>query len=306
MIINNNELIWFEKYRPQIVADLVLPDYYETKFKHYILKPTNILLCSQTPGTGKTSTMNAIIREGGFESLFINASLENGIDVLRGKIKQFASTISFNDLPKIVVLDECDNLSRDGQLAIRGMIEEFSSNCRFILTCNYIQKIEPAVVNRFEVYDFDKIYNENKEELCKKIFLRLCYILENESISYNKEDLVKIIKDKYPSLRGMVGDIQKCSLNGKLELKNISDDSDFLKIYELMKSKDYLKVVEFTYSITNPSVFYTWFFKYSLQQKNKNLPQIITIIVKYMNLDPQTRDKQLNIVGCVTELMTLV
>ena len=73
-----------------------------------------------------------------------------------------------------------------------------------------------------------------------------------------------------------------------------------------MKSKDYLKVVEFTYSITNPSVFYTWFFKYSLQQKNKNLPQIITIIVKYMNLDPQTRDKQLNLVGCVTELMTLV
>lgn len=107
MKINENEIIWVEKYRPQLVDDLILPDIYVNKFKEYIKNPTNILLYSETPGTGKTSTLNAIIREGEFESLFINASLENGIDVLRNKIANFASSQSFNDKAKIVILDEC-------------------------------------------------------------------------------------------------------------------------------------------------------------------------------------------------------
>ena len=107
MKINENHQIWYEKYRPQVVEDLILPSHYTKVFKEWISKPTHILLCSITPGTGKTSTMNALIRESGMESLFINASLDTGIDVLRGKIMQFASTESLNGLKKVVVLDEC-------------------------------------------------------------------------------------------------------------------------------------------------------------------------------------------------------
>lgn len=107
MITNDKEIIWMEKYRPQRIEDLVLPDHYINSFKEYIKNPRNILLTSETPGTGKTSISNAIIKEGEFECLFINASLDNGIDTLRGKIRQFASSIAFNDKCKLVVLDEC-------------------------------------------------------------------------------------------------------------------------------------------------------------------------------------------------------
>ena len=107
MITNDKEIIWMEKYRPQRIEDLVLPDHYINSFKEYIKNPRNILLTSETPGTGKTSISNAIIKEGQFECLFINASLDNGIDTLRGKIRQFASSIAFNDKCKLVVLDEC-------------------------------------------------------------------------------------------------------------------------------------------------------------------------------------------------------
>lgn len=107
MITNDKEIIWMEKYRPQRIEDLVLPDHYINSFKEYIKNPRNILLTSETPGTGKTSISNAIIKEGQFECLFINASMDNGIDTLRGKIRQFASSIAFNDKCKLVVLDEC-------------------------------------------------------------------------------------------------------------------------------------------------------------------------------------------------------
>lgn len=107
MLVNDKEIIWFEKYRPQLVEDLILPNEYISKFKKFIDKPSHILLASETPGTGKTSTMNALKKEGNFETLFINASLDRGIDLLHSKIKNFASTKSFNDKHKLVVLDEC-------------------------------------------------------------------------------------------------------------------------------------------------------------------------------------------------------
>ena len=240
MTINNKHDIWVERYRPQKIDDLILPEKYLNKFKDFIKNPSNILLSSINPGTGKTSTMNALIKEGNFESLFINASLENGIDVLRGKIIQFAASESFDGKPKIVILDECDQFTDSAQGALRGIIEEFASNCRFILTCNYITKIVPAIVNRFEVYDFDEVLDRNKQELVPKIFNYLKEILENEKVQFSQEDLVNVIKNYYPSIRGMVACLQKSNFNNVLRL-DIQKDSDFSEIIEFVKKRDFDK-----------------------------------------------------------------
>lgn len=302
MKINENEIIWVEKYRPQLVDDLVLPDIYVNKFKEYIKNPTNILLYSETPGTGKTSTLNAIIREGEFESLFINASLENGIDVLRNKIANFASSQSFNDKAKIVILDEFDAFSDSGMSALRGFIEEFSSNCRFIITCNYINKVLPAIINRFEVYDFDKVIHSNTQEMVKKIFSRLKYILDNEKIKYDDKDIITIINGFYPSIRGMIGQLQKSVFNNEIKLLDFSVSKTFEFILEKIKTRNYDELLKSIYNLHNPDSFYTWMFKNIENAEMKNRPQIITILAKYQFQASSVRDKNLNLAACCTEL----
>lgn len=304
MTINNKHDIWVERYRPQKIDDLILPEKYLNKFKDFIINPSNILLSSINPGTGKTSTMNALIKEGNFESLFINASLENGIDVLRGKIIQFAASESFDGKPKIVILDECDQFTDSAQGALRGIIEEFASNCRFILTCNYITKIVPAIVNRFEVYDFDEVLGRNKQELVPKIFNYLKEILENEKVQFSQEDLVNVIKNYYPSIRGMVACLQKSNFNNVLSL-DIQKDSDFSEIIEFVKKRDFDKLMKTVYSLTNADKFYEFAFR-KLEIPNQNKPQTYIILAKYQYQSAFSRDKNLNLAACLMEIASLL
>lgn len=308
MLVNDKEIIWFEKYRPQLVEDLILPNEYISKFKKFIDKPSHILLASETPGTGKTSTMNALKKEGNFETLFINASLDRGIDLLHSKIKNFASTKSFNDKHKLIILDEFDGFSNQAADALRGTIEEFSSNCVFLITCNYISKILPAVVNRCEVYNFDDIFNYNKEELVKKIFERLNFILKNENIQYDPKDLVNVIRLFYPSVRGMIGYIQKSIFDNTLKIseQDILTSKGFDYIIEILKQRNYNRLLEEVYKIKNPTSFYSWFWKNIESIKNENKPKAIIIAAKYQAMDNEVRDKNLNLAACLTELASLI
>ena len=304
MKINENHQIWYEKYRPQVVEDLILPAHYTKVFKGWISNPTHILLCSITPGTGKTSTMNALIRESGMESLFINASLDTGIDVLRGKIMQFASTESLNGLKKVVVLDECDNFNANSaQPALRGLIEEFSINCVFILTCNYLSNIIEPIRNRFEIYDFDKIIQDNKKEIIPLIFNRLKFILENEKIQFQNSDIIDTIKACYPSFREMIGTLSKCSKTGTLLLQ-VSKDSDFSTLVEFIVKKDYENIIKSCYQMSNPEGFYSWLFNDIKRLKSK--PQVLLTIAKYQYQNAFARDKNLNLAACCAELMNLI
>lgn len=304
MTINNKHAIWIEKYRPQKIDDLILPQTYLDKFKNYLKSPSNILLCSINPGTGKTSTVNAIINEGEFEGLFINASLENGIDVLRGKIVQFASTESFDGKPKIVVLDECDNLTEAAQKSIRGIIEETAVNCRFILTCNYINNIIPAVQNRFEIYNFDDIHTKNRKELITKAFNLLIEILHNEKVTFKQEDLIEVIKNYYPSIRGMIACLQKSNFNNELEL-DIQNDDNFLELIDYIKKKDFQNVMKIIYGLTNADKFYEYAFK-KLEVPNQNKPQLIIALAKYQYQSAFARDKNLNLAACIMEIAGLI
>lgn len=307
MNYNKNETIWMERYRPQKVQDIILPSLMKNKFQKYADNEDipNLLLNSSKPGTGKTSTAHALIKEINGEALFINASMENGIDLLRSKITKFASTVSFDDKLKIIVLDEADALQPGAQDAFRGVIEAFSDNCRFILTCNYAEKLLDPIKNRLEIYDFD---NLNKQEMVKPIFERLKAILENENITYNPKDLVPIINTYYPSIRSMIGALQKFSSTGTFILDNdeLDGSNKYLEIIELIKSKDFISTINKINDLASPTNMYTYMYK-NLNLFSQNvLPKLVITIAKYQFQDASVRDKSLNMSACATEIMSLL
>lgn len=305
MLINNKEHIWAEKYRPQRIEDMILPNDLKQKINTNIEQLGNMLLCSETPGTGKTSLVNAILRQSKLEALFINASLENGIETLRGKITSFASQCSFDGRIKVVVLDECDHLTDLAQGGFRGVLEEFSRNCRFILTCNYKNKIIEPIRNRLEIYDFDSI--NKSPEIVKEIFNRLKFILDTENVTYEDQQLVDIIRTFNPSIREMVMFMQKSTINNKLIIK----EGDLLKadgfgyIIDLVKNKNFEEMVKECYKITSPDSFYTWVFK-NINNFGTKKPQIILTVAKYQDMSSRVRDKNLNLCACLTEMVSLV
>ncbi len=300
MLINDKEKIWYEKYRPQRVKDLILPERFIKKFTEYLENPTHILLLSVTPGTGKTSLVNAIVKESQRETIFINASKDTSIDIVRGRILQFASTEALDSRSKIVVLDEVDGFA--GQAALRGLIEEFSSNCSFILTANYKAKILEPIINRCETYDFDLISNE-KEALIPQIYNRLKFILDNEKISYQDTDILTIIKNFYPSIRQMIGELQKSVFENKIVLQ-LSNNEDFVKLYTFIVKKDYENCIKLIYSLTNPDGFYSWCF--NKMKESKVNPKVVLILAKYQYQNAFSRDKNLNLCACVTEIMETI
>jgi len=306
-IIDEKKSVWYEKYKPQCIDDLVLPVELKNKLKKYIetqnMPPLGLF--SSSPGTGKSSTANAIITELGGEAKWINASMDKGIDTLRGQIQRFASQSAFDDNIKIVVMDEFDHFSKDGQAAFRGFIDEFSQNCRFIFTGNYKEKIIEPLLERLEVYDFNSF---PIEEIRKPIFGRLCWILENENITYDKKDLVPIIYTYYPKIRSMIGALRKFSNDGVLKV-NESELDDIHKFDTVMQQ---VSVNTFTQMITEvnklnaPSNMYSFLYKNASKYfKPESYPQVVITTAKYQHMAESVRDANLNLSACLTELMSL-
>jgi len=307
MDYNKQETIWMERYRPTRVKDLILPTNMKAKFQKYADNEDipNLLLNSSKPGTGKTSTAHALIKEINGEALFINASMENGIDLLRSKITKFASTTSFDDKLKIIVLDEADALQPAAQDAFRGVIEAFSDNCRFILTCNFAEKLMEPIKNRLEVYDFD---NLDKKEMVKPIFERLKNILENEDIKYDPKDLVPVINTYYPSIRSMIGALQKFSTTGNfvVDSNELDDNNKYLEVVNKIKEKDFITTINMINDLSSPSNMYTYLYKNLNIFSASILPKLVIIIAKYQFQDSTVRDKSLNMSACATEIMGIL
>lgn len=295
--------IWYEKYKPQTIEDLILPD----ELKNRLLKMANskdfpsIGLFSSTPGCGKSATSNAILKDLGCESLWINASLDNGIDTLRGKIQKFATTGSFDDELKYVVMDEADYLTSANQAALRGFIEEFSDNCRFIFTGNYKEKMIEPLLNRLQLFDFN---NFKKEEMIKPIFERLKFILDNEKIQYDPKDLVPVINTFYPSIRNMIGTLQKCSGTGTLKIEDLDDANMYDNVMKVVSPSTYLEMIAEVNKLNAPDNMYSFLYKNAGKYfAPGNYPKVIVTIAKYQHMSSTVRDKNLNLAAALTELV---
>ena len=304
MKFDSAKSIWQEKYRPQCVEDMILPQDIKNKFLGYIKSGIpNLGLWSSNPGLGKSSLANAIIKELKYPALFINASMEKGIDVLRDKIQRFAVGSSFESDYKIVVMDEFDSFSKDGQSAFRSFLDEYSENCRFIFTGNYKEKIIEPLLDRIENYDFASF---KKEDMAKPIIIRLIEILQNEHIEFNKQDLKPIFDTYYPGIRSMIQILQKFSNTGKLvlDITALNDVNLFDDVMKLVKPSTYLDMISSVNRLNSPSSMYSYLYKNASKYfKPETYPQVIITIAKYQDMDSNVRDKNLNLSACLTEIM---
>jgi len=306
-IVDNSKSVWYERYKPNCVDDLILPSALKDKLKKYVQTQDipNLGLFSAEPGTGKSSCATSIIKELGGEALWINASMEKGIDVVRGKISKFASQSSFDDNIKIVVMDEFDNFSQDGQKAYRGFIDEYSENCRFIFTGNYKEKIIQPLLDRLEIYEFNQF---SKEEMIKPIFERLKFILDNENIQYNPKELVPVINTFYPRIRSMVGALQKYSTDGVFSVNenDLDDVNVFDKVMQLVHPSTYTEMIQSVNTLSAPDNLYSFLYNNAGKYfKPEHYPNVVITIAKYQQWSDGVRDKNLNAAAALTELMKL-
>lgn len=222
--------IFCEKYRPVTINDYIGNEHIKEKIGQYLQKEDiPHLLLYGTPGTGKTSCAKLITNTFGFETLYINASDENSVDVIRDKIKSFVSTISFNKF-KVVILDESDYVTINGQAALRNLMETFSKHARFILTCNYVDRIIPAIQSRCQVF---QIIPPSKKEVAE----RIVKILNNENIIYDIKDVATLVNEGYPDIRKVINLCQQHSSNGELTIsKGIAERGSYaMKCIDILK-----------------------------------------------------------------------
>lgn len=312
MIVNNKEYLWVEKYRPQRIADIIITEDMRSKLLKWKKdgEIPNIGLFSNTPGLGKSATSKAIINDLEADSMFMNSSKDNGIDLVRNKIHSFASAVSFEGTTKIVVLDEVDGTSPQFQEAFRGSIEEFSKNCRFILTGNYKDKIIEPVLNRLVIFDLDNVFHKNKGELAKQIYDRLCFILENEQVEYESQDVKTLISQYYPSMREMINTLQS-NIGDDNKLKIDFSQSDLNKLYtqlvSAIQSKSYEKCRLLASDINIPNGFY----KYIYKNLDKlfvidSIPQVVAITHHFMSTNTNSRDPEITIAAYCARLIMAV
>ena len=240
-----NEILWVEKYRPQTIKDAILPFELKQTFQQFVDNQScpNLLL-SGSAGCGKTTVAKAMLEELGCTYMMINGSEESGIDVLRNKIKNFASTVSMDGNRKYVILDEADYLNpQSTQPALRGFIEEFSKNCGFILTCNFKNRIIEPLHSRCSSIEF-RIPNEEKPQLAME-FMESCQnILNIENIQYDKKVVASLIQKFFPDWRRVLNELQRYSASGVIDagiLVNLSEDS-VKELLVFLKGKEFTNV----------------------------------------------------------------
>ncbi|HCT54507.1 MAG TPA: DNA polymerase, partial [Balneola sp.] len=234
--------LYVEKYRPKTISECILPKNLNETFEEMVKEgtPQNLLLCGPA-GTGKTSVAKALCSDLDAESIVINCSEDGNIDTLRTKIRSFASTVSLNGNTKVVILDEFDYSNANSiQPALRGAIEEFSKNCRFIITCNYKNRIIAPIHSRCTNIEFS-IPSEEKPGMAKRFLSRLMFILDQENIQYEEKVLANLILRHFPDFRRVINEIQRYSVSGTIDV-GILSDYDKIRIQDLisaMKNKNF-------------------------------------------------------------------
>lgn len=304
------EFIWAQKYRPKTVDECIIIDELKDRFQNFIEKGDipNLLLYG-TAGTGKTTVAKVILESLGCDYIEINGSLEGrNIDTLRNTIKSFASSVSFSGKRKFVLLDEADGLNpATMQPALRGFIEEFSSNCGFILTCNFKDKIIKPLHSRCSVINF-VIPKDKKPLIAAAFYKRVCSILKMENVEFDGPVVVKLIQKHFPDFRRVLNELQQCANStGGITGDVLSNHDSMLKeVIEHIKMKDFTKMREWVanYGDSDPERIYRKLYDTMYEWiKPENIPTVVVTLAEYQYKACFVADQEINMVACLTELM---
>ena len=307
-----SDYLWVEKYRPKKIKDCILTEDIKTTFAEF-LKQQEIpnLLLSGTQGTGKTTVARALCEELGADYIIINGSDEGRqIDTLRTKIKNFASTVSLGESSKhkVVIIDEADYMNAESvQPALRNFIESFHTNCRFIFTCNYKNKIIKPLHSRCTVIDF-AIKNGQKVKTAQALMKRLGKILDDEQIEYDKKVLAELIQKHYPDFRRIINELQRYSVRGKIDsgiLFSLSE-ANTKELAKILKEKRFNDMRKWVINNLDkePSSLFTSIYEllYSTLESN-SIPKAVLVIAGYQYKSAFVADQEINMVACLTEIM---
>lgn len=301
--------LFVEKYRPSTVKDCILPVEIETTIRKMVESgECHNLLFHGGAGCGKTSVARAICADLNADYIIINCSEDGNIDTLRTKIRSFASTVSLNGNSKVVILDEFDYSNAQSiQPALRGAIEEFAKNCRFIITCNYKNRIISPIHSRFTNIDFT-IPSEEKAGIAMRILQRMEYILKQENIEYDQEVLARLVTKHFPDIRRMLNEIQRYSYNGKIDVGILSSLGD-VHIKDLMKAmsqKNFADVRKWVVNNLDNSysdIFRSIYDGLSDSIKPSSIPRAIVTLGEYQYKAAFVADQEINLTALMVELM---
>ena len=307
----SREFLFVEKYRPQTIEDTILPSGVKKSFQEFVdnQEIPNLLLCG-SQGTGKTTVAKALCNELGADYIVINGSDEGRlIDTLRTKIKNFASTVSLSGGPKVVILDEADYISAESvQPALRNFIEEFSSNCRFIFTCNYKNRIIAPLHSRCTVIDFS-IPNNEKERLASVFLARLMLICDDEGIKYEQKVLIELILKFFPDFRRCINEVQRYGASGVIDsglLATLSEEK-LTPLIDMIADKDWSGMRKWVgqNSDNDFNTLYRKLFN-ALEKRLEpaSIPACVLFIADYQYKSAFAMDSEINFVACLTEIMS--
>jgi DNA polymerase III delta prime subunit len=304
-------LLWTEAYRPKTIADCILPERLKKPFQEYVNQKNipNLLLAGGA-GVGKTTVAKAMCEEIGCDYMVINGSDESGIDTFRNKIKTYASSMSLSGGRKVIIIDEADYLNPNStQPALRNAIEEFASNCSFIFTCNFKNRIIDPLHSRCAVVDFG-LKNDEKSEMAGQFFKRVSGILQSEKVEFEPKVIAELVKKHFPDFRRVINELQRFSKFGKIDTNVLSQigDVSISEIVKHLKEKDFGSIRKWvaTTDVDATALYRKIYDNLYDVLKPQSIPQAVVILADYQYKQAFVADQEINTVACLTELMVSV
>ena len=305
--MQNEHTLWVEKYRPSTLDTYIGNDQLKSKVEVYLESGDlpHLLLYGKA-GTGKTTLAKLLVNNIDCDYLYINASDENNVETVRSKVKNFASTMGFKDY-KVIILDECDYITPNAQAALRNLMETFSKHCRFILTCNFVERIIDPIQSRCQTF---QVIPPNKNDVAK----HLHNILTDEGVSYEREDLAILVNSGYPDIRRVINGAQRQSVDGKLVIdkQSIVENDYKLKLLEILEKQDKksafnnVRQLMANAKVTDFADLFRLLYDEVDGYGKGHIAECILVIAKYELSDAQVVDKEINAMAMIIEILQII